>query len=66
MNSRRALFTAALGLALIDTRGKAAPPEVQTVADVAGQLARRRRREHDVSTKRGRITRASRKPASSR
>ena len=28
---RRALLTAALGFALLDTRGKPAPPEVQTV-----------------------------------
>ena len=28
---RRSLLTAALGFALLDTRGKPAPPEVQTV-----------------------------------
>ena len=28
---RRPLLTAALGFALLDTRGKAAPPEVETV-----------------------------------
>jgi hypothetical protein len=28
---RRTLLTAALGLALLDTRGQPAPPEVQTV-----------------------------------
>ena len=28
---RRALHTAALGVALLDTRGQPAPPEVQTV-----------------------------------
>jgi hypothetical protein len=28
---RRSLFTAALGFALLDTRGQPAPPEVQTV-----------------------------------
>jgi hypothetical protein len=31
MNSRRSLLTAALGFALLDTRGKPVPPEVQTV-----------------------------------
>jgi hypothetical protein len=31
MNNRRSLLTAALGFALLDTRGKPAPPEVQTV-----------------------------------
>ena len=31
MNSRRSLLTAALGFALLDTRGKPAPPEAQTV-----------------------------------
>jgi hypothetical protein len=31
MNSRRSLLTAALGFALLDTRGQQAPPEVQTV-----------------------------------
>jgi hypothetical protein len=31
MNSRRSLLTAALGFALLDTRGKPASPEAQTV-----------------------------------
>jgi hypothetical protein len=31
VDRRRALLAAALGFALLDTRGKPAPPEVQTV-----------------------------------
>jgi len=38
LTRRRSSLTAALGFALLDTRGRPAPPEVADRAEVAGQL----------------------------